>query len=417
MKNIILILSAFLAFTPISFAQEASVRVKGRGLDRSTALNDARRNAISTGIGTKVNAETEVKDMIAIRDAVYTQTQGIVKNEKILSERAIDGGVEVEIEAMVSKDAFQANVKSLAQMVGGIRFLTIVNPELASQGELPEMYKVAVDRINEYLLDKGYRVLESDRYFQILKATKSILDNNQAELSYEQKLGMLADAQMIFRIDRITLDKRPGAAGLPDQTKVSFDVKVYDNCTGELLGTAPLESGVVMLPNADNAVKEAIRDAVANSFVRALYLFSQSMGSWINDGAPYRVRIYNKQQPPLSSRDLREFKNKLTANPDFGGSFELNQNMDGYFTYNLNYRKRPDQMSDQLMDIADETQSLKALKMEVSFQFGRMICLTPSAQKEAVQSLQDLTNIKNEIEKQTSGSINLPPSSLNPKKN
>lgn len=398
-RNIFIIFSLFCLISGGAVAQGIQVTAKGQGLGRAEAINDARRNCIASGIGTRISAETEVKDMIAIRDAVSTLTQGIVTNENILSEGQKEGFYEVELQATVNKDTYEANVRSLSQMVGGIRFLTIVNPEIAKGGELPDIYRFAVDRINEYLLQKKYRVLESKRYFQILKATKSILDKDDSDLSYEQKLGMLADAQMIFEIDKINVDFRAGSGGFPGQTKVFFDVKVFDNCTGELLGTTPVESGYVMLPNGDAAQREAVKNAVEKGMARVLYLFSESMGGWVNEGAPYRVRIYNPNAQALTSRDLRQFRNKLTSNADFGGSFEPNLN-NGYFLYNLNYKKRSDQMTDLLMDYADETDALKPLKMDVSFQFGRFICFTPSSQKETVQPLQDLNVVKEEIQKQ-----------------
>lgn len=400
MKNIFLLIPIVLISFGQMNAQSIQISAKGQGIGRTEALNDARRNCISSGIGTRISAETEVKDQVAIRDAVNTLTQGIVTNETIISEGQKDGFYEVELQALVNKDSYEANVRTLSQMVGGIRFLTIANPDLAQNGELPDLYRFAVDRVNEYLLGKKYRVLESKRYFQILKATKSILDKDESGLSYEQKLGMLADAQMIFEIDKINVDFRPGSGGMPGQTKVFFDVKVFDNCTGELLGTTPLESGFIMLPNSDAAQREAVKTAIEKGMVRVLYLFSESMGSWINDGAPYRVRIYSPGAQTLTSRDMRQFKNLLTSNSDFGGSFEPNLN-NGYFLYNLNYRKRSDQMSDVLMDYADETESLKPLKMDVSFQFGRFICFTPSSQKDAVKPLQDLNEVKDEIQKQS----------------
>jgi hypothetical protein len=384
-----------------------TVTAKGQGNNRVDALNDARRNAIGSGVGTRVSSETQVQDMVAIRDAISTQTQGVVTNERIISEGQVDGVYQVELEATVNKDTYEANVRTLSQMVGGIRFLTIVNPDLSQGGELPDLYRFAVDRVNEYLLSKKYRVLESKRYFQILKATKSILDKDDSDLSYEQKMGMLADAQMLFEVDKINIDTRPGSGGMPAQTKVFFDLKVFDNCTGELLGTSPLESGFVMLPDPAAAQREAVRNAVEKGMPRVLFLFGESMGSWVNDGAPYRVRIYNMANPPLTSRDLRAFKNKLTSNPDFGGTFEPNLN-NGYFLYNLAFKKRADQMSDLLMDYADETEALKPLKMDVSFQFGRFIAFTPSAQQGAAQPLQDLNQVKEEIQKQQSSGGDAP---------
>jgi hypothetical protein len=162
-----------------------------------------------------------------------------------------------------------------------------------------------------------------------------------------------------------------------------------------------------MLPDANAAQREAVKNAVEKGMVRVLYLFNESMGSWINEGAPYRVRIYNTTAPPLTSRDMRQFKNKLTSNSDFGGTFEPNLN-NGYFLYNLSFKKRSDQMTDLLMDYSDETDALQPLKMDVSFQFGRFICLTPSNKQEAVRPLQDLNKVKEAIDKQQSTNEDAP---------
>jgi hypothetical protein len=104
---------------------------------------------------------------------------------------------------------------------------------------------------------------------------------------------------------------------------------------------------------------------------------------------------------------MRQFKNKLTSNADFGGTFEPNLN-NGYFLYNLAYKKRSDQMTDLLMDYSDETDALQPLKMDVSFQFGRFICLTPSNKQEAVRPLQDLNKVKEAIDKQQSTNEDAP---------
>jgi hypothetical protein len=60
------------------------------------------------------------------------------------------------------------------------------------------------------------------------------------------------------------------------------------------------------------------------------------------------------------------------------------------------------------MDYSDETDALQPLKMDVSFQFGRFICLTPSNKQEAVRPLQDLNKVKEAIDKQQSTNEDAP---------
>jgi hypothetical protein len=65
MKKGILALTLLCLSVLTGFSQ-TTVTVKGQGNNRNEALNDARRNAIASGIGTRVNSETQVQDMVAL---------------------------------------------------------------------------------------------------------------------------------------------------------------------------------------------------------------------------------------------------------------------------------------------------------------------------------------------------------------
>ena len=64
---------------------------------------------------------------------------------------------------------------------------------------------------------------------------------------------------------------------------------------------------------------QAINQAVEANFSNLMRMFTAYMGSWVNNGTPYEIRFYNSG----TFRDLRSLRNKLKADKNFGGDFEI----------------------------------------------------------------------------------------------
>ena len=89
----------FLMMPPVSAQQ---VTVDGMGMDRASALNDAKRNAVEQVIGTYIDSRTLVRDAMVALDEIYARSYGFVKNVELLEE--IREGDSYRIKARVDVD-------------------------------------------------------------------------------------------------------------------------------------------------------------------------------------------------------------------------------------------------------------------------------------------------------------------------
>lgn len=372
MKKILrlLLLLCVLVINDVS-AQEKTVEAKGVGLGRNEALQDALRNAVSQAMGTQVRAESRLENFVLISDAVSTLTKGYVTKYDVVNERQISNTMyEMLVRATVSLSALDADVQTLAQMIGGLRFLTIYDPRKVDAGLQPG-YEFAVERINEYLAGKNYRYIEKSRFDALKTEAFRMFKNDTSEASYVQRLGLMADAQFIIYITEINVRQERSNVGTT-RTKVLLSAKAYDNCTAEGLGTVVMESNWQNLTDASAGLRLAVSDAVQQGMDRLLFLFNQYMGTWVNNGAPYEVRLYDAG----TFRDIREVRNKLRNDPAFGGQMEPTS-VANYTKLILTFKKKPEELADRILDIFDEVPYYRERKMDVKLMYGRQLSFAP----------------------------------------
>lgn len=373
MKHITLKIFALIAAALLAFsaqAQEQTVEAKGVGLGRNEALQDALRNAVSQAMGTYVRSESRLENFVLISDAVSTVTKGYVTRYDIISERQTGSTQEVTVRATVSLSALQADAQTLAQMIGGLRFLTIYDPRKANAATI-EGYEFAVERINEYLASKNYRYIEKSRFDALKNEAFRLFKNDTSEATYVQRLGLMADAQFIIYISDINVRQERSNVGTT-RTKVLISAKAYDNCTAEGLGTIVMESNWQNLTDAGAALRLAVSNGVEQGMDRLLFLFNQYMGSWVNNGAPFEVRIYEAG----TFRDIRDVRNKLRNDPAFGGQMEPTS-VNNFTKLVMTFKKKPEELADRMLDIFDEVPFYKEKRMDVKLMYGRQLSFAP----------------------------------------
>ena len=88
-------------------AESDTVKVQGRGVgvDKTTALKDAYRDAIERAVGLYVDAETVVNNDQVVKDQILTQSNAYITDYRELNTERIDVGFEVRILATVKKQA------------------------------------------------------------------------------------------------------------------------------------------------------------------------------------------------------------------------------------------------------------------------------------------------------------------------
>lgn len=361
-----------LAFTILSvvFNAQNLIEAKGTGLTRPDALQDALRNAISQAVGVNLRSETRVENFMIISDAIASNTSGYIKKYNVLKETPFPDRFEVIVQADVTTNSLEADFKLLAKTIGGVRFLVMVDPMVKDESQKKDL-QIAVDRINGFLAERSYRYVDQSRLKSLQSERSNLFQSSNSNVSYAQQLALLSNAQYIILVSQLTSGEVKGAFDIVQGKKVSFQARAFDNCTGEGLGSVTLES----LPKAGVLNQtQAINQAVETNFSKLMSMFTSYMGSWVNNGTPYEIRFYNSG----IFRDLRTLRNKLKADKNFGGDFEI-VSANNYTKLICTYKDRADELADKILDYADEIPALKKLAIDVKMIYGRQINFAPQS--------------------------------------
>lgn len=360
----------------------ATVEAKGVGLTREDALQDAYRNAISQAVGVSVTSETKVENFIVLQDAISSRTQGYITKYDVIKEIPFPDRFEMYIRATVSLSPLKADMNILAKQIGGVRFLVMYDDRNLTPEEITN-YDFTVERINEWLSGKGYRYIEKKRFDELKKEARGVgHEIAPTEEKYIQRLGMMADAQFIIFISKIHTSTRSEDFDTKVASKHLIEIKSYDNCTAEGLGTTTMESG--WSSSRDKSGQLAgLQEAVKNDMNKLMGTFMRYIGNWVNNGTPFELRFYQVG----TYRDFRALKTKLQEDSNFGGEMEI-VSIDNYTKLNCTFKNKPDQLADKILDFADGIPELKAKVLDIKLIYGRQINFAP--QKVTVPELQQV---------------------------
>ena len=354
------------------------VEVKGTGLKRDDALQDALRNAVGQAAGVAVVSETNVENFMVVKDAISSKTEGYIASYNVIKEVPFPDRYEITIKAKVSLSPLKADIQTLSKSIGGVRFLVMYDSRKVSAEDKP-YYDFACERINEFLAERKYRYIDKGRFETLQKESIGLYQDETNSETYVQRLGMKADAQFIIMISNISLTSTE--ENYRPVTKVMIEAKAYDNCTAEGLGTIVLEADAKSGDDPKTTKMLGVKDAVNNGFTKLLFLFNQYIGNWVNNGTPFEIRFYSIG----TFRDFRELRNKMLADNKFGGQLEI-VSLENFTKLNLTYKDRPDELAYKILDFADAIPEFKSKVLDVKLIYGRQINFAP--QKVKVPELQ-----------------------------
>jgi hypothetical protein len=351
----------------------AEVEAKGVGITREDALQDALRLCVEQAAGVTLSSQTTVENFMVIKDAITTKSDGYITSYSIIKETPFPDRYEVTVRAKVSTSPIKADFGILSKSVGGIRFLVMFDDRAVPVGDITN-YEFAVERINEFLSQRGYRYIDKKRFDELKKESRGIMNDIQAsEETYIQYIGLKSDAQFIIFIKNIRITSRSEAFDTRSSSKIIIECKAYDNCTAEGLGTIVIESDWKSGREVGSQILEGISEAVERDFLKLLGTFTRYIGTWANNGTPFELRFYHTG----TYRELRALRTKLQSDPDFGGDMEI-VSFDNFTKLNCTFKNRPDQLADKVLDYADAIPELAVKKLDVKFIYGRQINFAPS---------------------------------------
>ena len=124
--------------------------------------------------------------------------------------------------------------------------------------------------------------------------------------------------------------------------------------------------------NASNTIREGVAEAVSKNADQLLERFISYIGEWVNNGTPFELRFYNAG----TYRDFKDLKTKMKELPQFGGDMEI-ISVENYTRLNCTFKNKPDELADNLLDIADQIPGLKEKVLDVKLIYGRQINFAP----------------------------------------
>jgi hypothetical protein len=353
-------------FLTLILFQQVQVEVKGVGPDRTSAIQNGLREAVAQALGTIITSEAQVQNFQLIKDVIKAKAEGYVSSYEIIEETPFPDRYEVKLRAIVTRSPLEIDTRSLAQWLGGLRFMTIYDPRKLKTRQDTIIYNYAYERMNEYLARQGYRYVEKDVFERLKGEAIRLVGADTSTIDYAKKLAFLADAEFFICISNINITKEQMAMDVV-AIKVTADTKSYDNCTGEGLGTAVGEGDFELSKNEDEAIRKAIDGAIYNAGEKNLPLILRYLGEWCNNGAPFELRFYG-----IDEDRMDELVDKLRSDPDFGSQLEpvITSN---YWRLNTTFKKPPYDMRRKIRDYARELQ----MPLETKLQYGRQISFAP----------------------------------------
>lgn len=377
--TLFLLLTLFFSFFVIQnniIAQTniSEVEAKGIGTNKNDALQDALRNAIGQAAGVALASETKVENFMVVKDAIATNTKGYITSYEVIKEAPLSSSYEVVVKAKVSLDPMKADAKLLMKQIGGVRFLVMYDPRKINKSEIFK-YEAAVSKINNLLAERGYRYIEKSRFDELVKESGNIMQDTDTggSLTYVQQLGMKAGAEFIIMVGAVKTEHMPMMYGKQFASKVIMDIKAYDNCTAEGLGTMSIESP--RQPNASDtigSITNGINQIVTDNFNKFMGMFMNYIGDWVNNGTPYELRFYQMG----TFRDFRDLRTKIKDDPNFGGQLNITS-FNNLTKLNCTFKNLPDDVAFNILDYSDEIPGLKSKNIDVLLIFGRQINFAP----------------------------------------
>lgn len=364
----------------------SEVEAKGIGTNKNDALQDALRNAIGQAAGVALASETKVENFMVIKDAIATNTKGYITSYEVIKETQLASSYEVIVKAKVSLDPMKADAKLLMKQIGGVRFLVMYDARKINKSEI-EKYDFAVNKINSILSEHGYRYIEKSRFDELVKESGNIMQDTDTggALTYVQQLGMKAGAEFIILIGGIKSENRSENFDTKTSSKMLLEIKAYDNCTAEGLGTLSLESPWNTSIDAKGGETKGIEQAVTNGVQKLLNIFTSYIGDWVNNGTPFELRFYQMG----TFRDFRDLRTKIKEDPNFGGQMSITS-FNNLTKLNCTFKNLPDDVAFNILDYSDAIPGLKNKSIDVLLIFGRQINFAP--RNVVIPELQNITS-------------------------
>ena len=242
----------------MSSTSAEKITVDAIGLDRENALNNAIQSAVEQVVGTFIESQTLMENLVIELDEVYKKSQGYVKSVQILDEKQEKDIYRIRaiIDVDSSPDGKLINNLSMILMLNDPRIAVIVlNDEISNLSEdallLDDQSKIvhntsAESSMISKLLNLGFsHIVDADQIIRLKDAQMlNEIYNGRAALNEsinkDNSIDYLVLGKSRIDINRISIPEYNGKGMLETsliEAKTELEIKVIKYDTGDLVGT------------------------------------------------------------------------------------------------------------------------------------------------------------------------------------
>jgi hypothetical protein len=305
------------------------------------AANRDTLDAYMYGITESFISSYEVTDKVKSgkQTVVYTKV-AFDRNKVEESLRTLEIPILVVEEAKDYADSPYAPL--ITEAIDNLTYLVYFEPEKKNIEE--EYARLSVNRVNNYLANKGYEYIELERITEIKDEYLKLYEETTGAVSVVQLIAQALNADIYIVVDGIVEDA--GTEGDIHFASASIDLKAFESATARGLGTETGYSGKLGLASGmDAAKRKCVEVAVENATEPVIDLSRSYMMKAFEDGIRYEVVV----QGVMSYDLIRIFSDAVRETVNFRRIKEVSA-AEGMAKYYVYYMGRKNELIDEVMN-------------------------------------------------------------------
>ncbi len=236
---------------------------------KNKAKEDACRKAIEKCIGNEVASYTQVGDGQSIANEIFSKSQGVCKNDRVLDEQEymLDTVkmIKLFVKFQVEKTEIQNQINLMQKLVGNPKIMVLLREEYIIPGNAKKIYDfssrdgVAASQIRNIFISKGYDVLDPSSIARSISNSEAVAQD-PSKLSNDIKdLAVKAGADVLI-IGNIETKPQTSAAPQFKSYQATGTINILSLWgQGDLIGTYSGQNvggiGVTDIQAAQESVK------------------------------------------------------------------------------------------------------------------------------------------------------------------
>jgi hypothetical protein len=229
----------------------------------------------------------------------------------------------------------------IMEAIDNLTYLVYFEPDRMNITD--EHARLCVNRVNNYLANKGYEYVDLERINEIKDEYFTLYRETQGTVSVVQLIAQALNADVYIVVDGVV--EYNGQEGNIHFASASIDLKAFESATARGLGTETGYSGRLGVTSGkDAAMRKCVETSVRNATAPVIELARTYMLKAFEEGIRYEVVV----QGVGSYDQLKPFTEAVRGTPDFRSLKEVGAS-EGQATYYVYYMGRKSELIDAVL--------------------------------------------------------------------